>query len=176
MKIVGTELPGVFTLEIEPQLDERGMFARLWCRNELERAGLQTDVAQSSVSFNLRKGTLRGLHFQVPPHDEVKIVRCTRGAIFDVALDLRRSSPTFKRWIALELSADNRRAVYIPSGCAHGFQTLVPETEVFYQISTFYVPEAARGVRWNDPAFGIQWPEDDRIISVRDQSYPDFEQ
>jgi dTDP-4-dehydrorhamnose 3,5-epimerase len=175
MRITATRIGGVFLLDVEPRSDERGSFSRIWCRHEIAEAGLVTDVAQASLSFNIRKGTLRGLHLQAPPHDEVKIVRCTRGAIFDVALDLRPGSPTFKRWVGVELSADNRRAIYIPVGCAHGFQTLLPDTEILYQMSTFHVADAARGVRWNDPAFGIEWPEDDRMISERDRTYPDFE-
>jgi dTDP-4-dehydrorhamnose 3,5-epimerase len=175
MRITPTRVAGVFLLDVEPHVDERGSFSRIWCRREFTGAGLDTEVAQASLSFNVRKGTLRGLHFQAPPHEEVKIVRCTRGAIFDVAVDLRAGSPTFKQWVSVELTADNRRALYIPVGCAHGFQTLLPDTEVLYQMSTFHVPSAARGVRWNDPAFGIHWPDDNRVISERDRSYPDFD-
>jgi dTDP-4-dehydrorhamnose 3,5-epimerase len=169
-----TEVAGVFVIAPEPIIDERGMFARVFCRDELRARKLCSEYAQCSVSYNHRTGTLRGLHFQEAPHAEVKIVRCTRGAILDVVLDLRRGSPTYLRSIARELTAANHLMLYIPEGCAHGFQTLVDESEVFYQISTPYVPESARGVRWDDPAFGIAWPAANRTISKRDASYPDY--
>lgn len=175
MIFVETSVKGAYVIEIEPVHDERGFFARTWCERELAERGLNPVVKQSSVSFNKRRGTLRGMHYQVAPHEETKIVSCPRGAIHDVVLDLRRESPTYKRHVALELSADNRKMVYIPIGCAHGFQTLLDNTEVDYRISTPYVPEAARGVRFDDPAFGIQWPSEPRIVSERDRSYPDFE-
>ncbi len=136
--------------------------------------GLNPRVVQCNVSYNKKKGTLRGMHFQVAPHEEAKLVRCTMGAIYDVIIDLRPTSPTYAKHVAVVLSAQNRRMLFIPEGFAHGFQTLEDHTEVFYQMSEMYVPECARGVRWNDPAFGIQWPDDDRIISERDQRYSDF--
>jgi dTDP-4-dehydrorhamnose 3,5-epimerase len=169
-----TPLGGAFVIEPEPEVDARGLFARTWCRHELERHGLEARVAQCSTSFNTRKGTLRGLHYQSPPLAETKIVRCTRGAIYDVIVDLRPDSPTFTQHFGLALTADDRKALYIPPLVAHGFQTLEDDTEVFYQISEFYSPEHARGVRWDDPAFRIAWPPADRIISERDRTYPDF--
>lgn len=170
-----TTLPGVFL--IEPQLleDERGFFARTWCRQEFLDHGLDARISQCSVSFNKRKGILRGMHYQEIPHAETKVVRCTKGSIYDVALDLRADSSTLGRYIAATLTAQNRTMMYIPEGVAHGFQTLEDDTEVFYQISESYAPEAARGVRWNDPSFGIEWPPDERLISPRDQSYGDFD-
>jgi dTDP-4-dehydrorhamnose 3,5-epimerase len=169
-----TTLGGVFILELEKLSDKRGFFARSWCKRELGERGLNTDLAQCSVSFNHKKGTLRGMHYQVAPHEESKIVRCTKGAIYDVVIDLRAESNTFTQWLALELNAENRRMLYIPYGMAHGFQTLQDDTEVFYQISEYHAPEYARGVRWDDPAFNIQWPPGERILSSRDRSYPDF--
>jgi dTDP-4-dehydrorhamnose 3,5-epimerase len=174
VKFSPTALAGAFIVDIEPAQDERGFFARTWCRCEFEQHGLNADLAQCSVSFNRRRGTLRGMHFQEKPHEETKVVRCTRGAIYDVIVDLRRDSPTFRKWIAVELNADNRRMLYVPAGVAHGFQSLVDDTEVFYQISVPYHPESARGVRCDDPAFGIRWPVAERIISDRDRRYPDF--
>ncbi len=169
-------LKGVFVIDLERHEDERGFFARSWCQREFHANGLNPRLAQCSVSFNEQKGTLRGMHYQTIPHGEAKLVRCTMGGVYDVALDLRRDSPTFKQWIAVDLTAENRRMIYIPEGIAHGFQTLVDHTEVFYQISEFFHPESARGVRWNDPTFGIAWPDvEERIISLRDRSYPDFE-
>jgi dTDP-4-dehydrorhamnose 3,5-epimerase len=166
---------GAFVVEPERLADERGFFARTWCQREFAERGLETRVAQSSVSFNSHAGTLRGLHFQAPPFGEVKLVRCTAGSIFDVIVDLRPDSPTFKRHFSILLSMENRRALYIPKGFAHGFQTLEPDTEVMYQMSEFYRAEFSRGVRWNDPAFGIDWPEAERrIMNERDQNYPDF--
>lgn len=176
MKFRPTTLPGAFVIELEPRRDPRGLFARTWCRRELAQQGLETAVEQCSLSFNPRAGTLRGMHYQAPPHGEVKIVRCTRGALYDVIVDLRPSSPAFRRWFGVELSADNRRMLYIPEGVAHGFLTLVPDTEVSYQMSRVHVPEAARGVRWNDPAFAIDWPAPVECLSERDRSYPDFRQ
>jgi dTDP-4-dehydrorhamnose 3,5-epimerase len=174
MKFAETRLAGVYVIDLERIADERGFFARTWCRKELESHALETDVSQCSVSFNARRGTLRGMHFQADPYAETKIVRCTMGAIRDVVLDLRPGSSSFGQWVGVDLTADNRRMVYVPHGCAHGFQTLVDATEVFYQITPSYVPEAARGVRWNDPGFTIEWPLPDPILSDRDRSYPDF--
>lgn len=154
--------------------DERGFFARTWCRRECAAQGLKGQWVQCSISHNRRKGTLRGMHYQIAPHEEAKLVRCTMGAIFDVIIDLRPDSPTYAHHFSVVLTARNRELLYIPEGFAHGFQTLEDDTEVFYHISEFYAPDYARGVRWNDPAFGIRWPDDDRIISERDQHYPDF--
>jgi len=169
-----TAIPGAFILEPERHEDVRGFFARTWSEDEAKAHGLAPRFAQCSVSYNHRRGTLRGLHYQTPPFQEAKLVRCTMGAIFDVAVDLRRDSPAFKRWVSAMLTAENRRMLYIPEGCAHGLQTLEDNTEVAYQISQVYAPEHARGVRWNDPAFGIEWPPADRIMIERDRDYPDF--
>lgn len=162
-------------IDIERKEDERGYFARTFCVDEFQARGLNARLIQCSVSFNKRRGTLRGMHWQDPPHAECKLVRVTRGSIFDVIIDLREGSPTHKQHVAIELTADNRRQVYVPEGCAHGFQTLEDNTEVFYQMSAAFAPVLGRGVRWNDPAFGIQWPEvPERIINERDAHYPDF--
>jgi dTDP-4-dehydrorhamnose 3,5-epimerase len=174
VKVLDTALEGAKIVEIEPSEDERGFFARTYCSREFEALGLEPCIAQCNVSYNRRRGTLRGMHFQRAPHEEAKLVRCTRGAIHDVIVDLRAGSRSYLRWIALELSADNRRALYVPRGFAHGFQALTDEAEVFYQMSEFYVPGAASGVRWNDPAFGIEWPIRDPILSPRDATYPDY--
>jgi dTDP-4-dehydrorhamnose 3,5-epimerase len=165
---------GVWLVTPELREDSRGFFARTWCEREAHALGLTERWVQSSLSYTTKKGTLRGLHFQHAPHQEVKLVRCTAGAIFDVIVDLRRDSPTFKKHVAVELNAVNRLAVYIPHGCAHGYQTLVDGVEVLYQMSEFYAPEASAGVRWDDPAFGISWPDPNPIISERDRNYPDF--
>ena len=170
-----TEISGAFVVEPEPIPDERGSFARIFDEAEFAEHGLDTAFGQWSVSFNERAGTLRGMHFQREPHAETKLVRCTRGALYDVIVDLRPGSPAFRRWTAVELSADNRCALYIPKGLAHGFQTLVDETEVAYAISEPYDPESADGVRWDDPAFGIDWPAaEERVMSEKDRSWPDF--
>jgi dTDP-4-dehydrorhamnose 3,5-epimerase len=174
MKFVPTPLDDVWIVEMERHEDERGSFARSWCENEFREQGLNPRLVQCSVSFNLRRGTLRGMHYQRAPHAEAKLVRCTRGAAYDVALDLRPGSKTFRQWTAVELTEENGRAVYIPEGCAHGFQTRADRTELFYQMSESHHPESAAGVRWNDPAFGIQWPEENAIISPRDAALPDF--
>jgi dTDP-4-dehydrorhamnose 3,5-epimerase len=170
-----TKLQGVFEIELDLKVDVRGFFARTWCRNEFEDRGLNPRLAQCNLSFNACKGTLRGLHYQAEPHAEAKLVRCTRGAIFDVVVDLRPESPAFKNWIAVVLTASNRHMVYVPERCAHGFLTLEDETEVSYQMSEFYHPESARGVRWDDVAFRIIWPAAAQTISDRDRTYPDFE-
>jgi len=174
--VIFTETPlrGAFVIEPEPIEDSRGLFARTWCRREFAARGLETRIAQCSTSFSKRKGTLRGMHYQVPPAAETKIVRCTRGALYDVIIDLRTESTTFTRHFAMVLAADNRKMLYVPVGFAHGFQTLEDDTEVLYQTSEFYAPDHARGVRWNDPMFGIAWPDDERTILDRDQNYPDF--
>jgi dTDP-4-dehydrorhamnose 3,5-epimerase len=170
--LIESPLPGVWIIDPEPIRDERGLFARTYCRDEFQAKGLSMDVVQCSTSWNARKGTLRGMHYQADPHGESKIVRCTRGAIFDVTLDLRPASPTFRKWFGLELSEENRKGLYLPVGFAHGFQTLADGAEVFYQISRPYVPDAARGVRWDDPAFGIRWPLPVSCISERDGTFP----
>lgn len=170
-----TTIAGVLMIKGDYVADDRGGFARTFCRDEFELQGLECGVAQCSVSINRLSGTLRGMHFQVSPHEETKLVRVTRGAIYDVALDLRRNSATFCRWFAVELSQENRCMLYIPRGCAHGFQTLRDDTEVAYQISTSYVSGAARGVRWDDPAFHIVWPRPVSAIHPRDAAYPDFD-
>ena len=169
-----TALAGAFIIELERRSDDRGYFARTWCQREFEQMGLTTSLVQSSVSYSLRRQTLRGMHWQAPPHGEVKIVRCTRGAIWDVILDLRPESPTHMHHVGVELNADSGRALYIPEGMAHGFVTLVDGTEVFYQMSEFHEPAFARGVRWNDPAFAIEWPVTTPILHPRDAAYPDF--
>jgi len=169
-----TPLSGAWIVALEPHADERGFFARVWCAEEFGARGLETRVAQTSLSLNRRRGTLRGMHWQAAPHEETKVVRCVRGAMFDVIIDLRPASPTYARHFAVELSAENRLALYVPKGFAHGFQTLADDTEVLYQISEFYAPAAGRGARWNDPAFGIRWPIAEPILSARDRDYPDF--
>lgn len=174
MKFSLTPIPGAWIVDIEPRVDERGFFARSWCRDEFARHGLDARLVQCNVSFNRRRHTLRGMHFQCPPYEEPKLVRCTRGRMWDVVVDLRRDSPTYCRWHAVELTADNRRALFVPVGCAHGFLTLEDDTEVLYQMGEAYHPEAARGVRWNDAAFGITWPTDAPLLSDKDASYPDF--
>ena len=172
MKVVETALAGVLVLEIEPIEDERGFFARTWDRAELRSRGLTADLDQVSVAFNRVAGTLRGLHYQAAPHEEAKTVRCTAGAIFDVAVDLREGSPTRHQWVGVELSATNHRSLYVPEGCAHGYLTLTDDAEVQYQISAPYRPDAARGYRWDDPTFAIGWPVDVRCISSRDAALP----
>lgn len=175
MNFQQTKLPGVFEVELERKIDERGFFARSWCQREFEEHGLIPRLVQCSVSFNERKGTLRGIHYQSAPYWETKIVRCTQGAIYDVVVDLRPQSRTFKDWIAVVLNAEKRNMVYVPEGCAHGFLTLEDQTEVFYQTSEFYNAELSRGVRWDDPAFQIAWPGEVEVISDRDRTHPNFE-
>jgi dTDP-4-dehydrorhamnose 3,5-epimerase len=172
MRFIETAIAGAFLVEPEPASDERGFFARTWCRQTFADFGLESELVQCNVSFNRRSGTLRGMHYQIEPYGEVKLVRVTQGAIYDVLVDLRGDSATYKQWAAFELSASNRHALYIPRGIAHGFQTLADESEVFYQMSTVYEPAAARGVRWNDPAFGIAWPVAPQVISTRDAAWP----
>ena len=171
-----TKLSGAFVVEPERLGDERGFFARSWSRREFEGRGLDARLVECDVSFNRRRGTLRGMHYQAAPHGQAKLVRCTRGAIYDVIVDLRPGSETFRHWVGFELSADNGRMLYVPEEFAHGFQTLTDDSEVFYQMSTPYAPESARGVRFDDPAFNIEWPHaDERIIIIaRDREYPDF--
>ena len=170
-----TRIDGVFIVEPERVGDERGFFARTHCRREFVEQGLNPEISQCGISFNAAEGTLRGMHYQADPHGEEKLIRCTQGAIFDVLIDLRADSPTFRKWVATTLSAENRLMFYAPTGIAHGFLTLEPDSEVFYQISEFYHPESARGVRWDDAAFAIEWPGEPVVISERDRTYPDFE-
>jgi len=174
MRFQPLSVEGAFVVELEPINDERGFFARSWAASEFGSRGLDTDLLQVSISYNARAGTVRGMHFQLAPHEETKLVRCTSGAIFDVVVDLRRDSPTFRRFETVNLTAGNRKSLYIPKGCAHGFQTVEDDTEVLYQISAEYAPDVARGVRWNDPAFGIAWPMTPTCISAKDQAFPDF--
>ena len=174
MIFVPTPLPGAFVVEPQRHLDERGYFARTWCRREFESQGLGADLVQCSSSRNSRRGTLRGMHWQAPPHGETKLVRCTRGAIWDAIIDLRPDSPAYCQYFGVELTENSGRALYIPEGFAHGFVTLEDDTEVFYQMSNYYEPSASRGVRWNDPAFGIVWPVADPIMHQRDREYSDF--
>ena len=171
-----TELAGAWVIELDRREDARGFFARTWCEDEFSQHGLDTRVVQCNLSHNERRGTVRGMHYQLPPHAEVKVVRCTRGAVYDVIVDLRRESPTYGRWIGVELSAENGRALYVPEGFAHGYQALENGTETYYQVSTFYAPGAERGLRWDDPALGIDWPlPDEAFLSEKDGTWPDFE-
>jgi len=169
-----TKLQGAYLIALQPIEDERGFFARSWCRQEFADHGLDANLVQCNVSFNKRRGTIRGMHYQLAPSAETKLVRCTRGALYDVAIDLQPESPTFLQWTGVTLTAENRSGFYIPKGFAHGFQTLEDDTEVFYQMSEFYAPASARGLRWNDPLFTIQWPLPITVISAKDQEYPDF--
>jgi dTDP-4-dehydrorhamnose 3,5-epimerase len=171
-----TKLRGAFMIEPEMFEDERGLFGRSFSAKEFEARGIDPRIAECNLSFSKKRHTIRGMHFQSASHAQAKLVRCTKGAIYDVIIDLRPESPTFKQWIAEELSAENRRMLYVPREFAHGFQTLVDDTEVFYQVSEFYAPQAAGGIRWNDSAFAIVWPATDGVtINQRDQTYPDFE-
>jgi dTDP-4-dehydrorhamnose 3,5-epimerase len=172
MRFTQTHIPGVCVLEIEPRRDERGFFGRAWCRRELEEHGLDATVVQANVGVSTRRGTLRGLHYQAAPHQEVKLVRVTRGAAFDVAVDLRPDSPTYRDWFGVELTADNLKMLYVPEGCAHGYLTLADDTELVYQTSAFYEPGAERGAHYADPAFGIEWPAEVEVISERDRTWP----
>jgi len=174
MKISETELAGAYVIELEAVEDERGYFARTYCRKEFTEYGLKTEIAQCSLSYNARRGTLRGMHYQVEPEAETKLVQCMCGSLYDVIIDLRPQSETYCHWFGIELSADKRRLLYIPEGFAHGFQTLEENTTIYYQISAFYDPQFARGVRWNDPAFGIKWPLASPIMSEKDKLLPDY--
>ena len=174
MDLERTPLPGVVVVRPRRLPDERGYFARTWDPEVFRAHGLNPALAQCSTSFSAREGTLRGMHYQAAPHEEAKLVRCTRGAIYDVALDLRPESPAFRHWFGVELTEENGLALYVPEGCAHGFLTRVDASEVLYLISTPYAPHAARGVRWDDPAFGIAWPGEVRVLHERDATYPDF--
>lgn len=174
MEFIETDLRGAFLVKPATFVDERGFFARTWSQREFQDRGLDGSLVECNVSFNIRAGTLRGMHYQGEPHAQVKLVRCTQGSIHDVIIDLRRDSPTFKRWIATRLTAENQQMLYVPGGFAHGFQTLRENTEVLYQMGAYYAPADAHGVRWDDPAFAIEWPDAARIINARDASYPDF--
>jgi len=175
VKVTETKLKGAYVIEVDRIEDERGFFARSWCQKEFAEHGLNPNLVQCNISFNLKKGTLRGMHYQDKPHEEAKLVRCVKGGIYDVIIDLRPDSPSFKDWFSVELNCENRKMIYIPEGMAHGCQTLADNTEVFYQMSEFYYSESARGVRWDDRIFGIDWPEiSQRVISEKDRSYPDF--
>jgi dTDP-4-dehydrorhamnose 3,5-epimerase len=175
MNFIETKLKGAYIIELEPLEDKRGFFARSFCRKEFQEHGLNPCVVQCNISFNKKKGTLRGLHYQIAPHEEAKLMRSISGAIYDVIIDLRSDSLTYCQWFAMELNAKSYNMLYVPEGFAHGFQTLEDNTVVFYQASESYNPEYEKGIRWNDPAFAIKWPEaDQRIISDKDQSHPDF--
>jgi dTDP-4-dehydrorhamnose 3,5-epimerase len=174
MLFLETRLQGAFIIEPERKEDERGFFARVFCVEEFGAHGLETNLVQCSISYNKQMGTLRGMHFQTFPHEEVRLVRCTSGAIYDVMLDLRPDSPTFKQWVAEVLTSENRRMMYVPRGFAHGFLTLENNCEVLYQMSEFYHGENAGGVRWDDPAFGIEWSAPVQLISERDRTFKDF--
>lgn len=171
MRFVATPIEGAVIVELEAIEDERGFFARTYCREEFIAQGLNPDLVQCNISFNKHRGTLRGMHYQQAPYAESKLVRCTQGAIYDVVVDVRPSSMSYKKWFGVELSAVNRRAFYIPEGVAHGFQTLTDNVEVFYQMGSSYRPEAARGLRWNDPAFAIDWPLDSPVMNEKDKNY-----
>lgn len=175
MKFTPAPLSGAFVIDLEKIEDNRGFFARSWCMREFETHGLNPRLVQCDISFNSKKGTLRGMHYQVKPFEEAKLVRCTMGSIYDVIVDIRPDSPAFGRYFAVVLSSQNRRMLYVPEGFAHGFLTLSDRTEVFYQMSEFYSPDHARGFRWNDPLFAIEWPTEVLILSDRDRDYPDFE-
>jgi dTDP-4-dehydrorhamnose 3,5-epimerase len=175
MVFTATRLSGVVIVDCDVFADARGLFARAWMPDEFRANGLDTRIAQCSLSFNRKRGTIRGMHYQVAPFEEIKLVRTTRGAVFDVAVDLRRDSPTFRQWVGVELSADNRRMLYIPEGFAHGYQTLTDDAELLYFVSTEYSAEHQRGVRWDDPAFGVDWPlGQPTVIHDRDKRYADF--
>jgi dTDP-4-dehydrorhamnose 3,5-epimerase len=172
MRFTETPLAGAHLVEVDQRGDARGFFGRAWCKKEFEAHGLIGEIAQANIGFSLTRGTLRGLHYQVPPYEEVKLVRCTIGTIYDVIVDLRRDSPTYRRWFGIELTAQDRRMLYVPRGCAHGYQTLADDCEVFYLTSQFYAPQYARGVRYDDPAFGIVWPTVVGAISDADRAWP----
>ena len=170
-----TKLKGAFVIEIEKREDERGFFARAWCKREFEDHGLNAQLVQANIAFSRKKGTLRGMHYQAPPYEEAKLIRCIKGGVFDVIIDIRPDSPQYKEWFGLQLTSDNYKMLYVPEGFAHGYQTLDDNTEVFYPASQFYSPESERGVRWDDPAFGIEWPETDNLVmSEKDKTWPDY--
>ncbi len=169
-----TNLKGAFIIEIEKKVDNRGFFARTWCRKEFEAYDLNLQLFQANVSFSKRKGTLRGMHYQVAPYEESKLVRCTSGAIFDVIIDLRPDSPTYRQWLGMELTSENYKMLFVPKNFAHGFQTLKDNTEIIYQVSQFYSPESERGIRYNDPTFGIKWPIDAQVVSDKDKNCSNY--
>jgi len=172
MKFIETELKGAYIIELEPIEDERGFFARTFCQEEFKKAGIEFTIVQCNISYNKKKGTIRGMHYQDLPYPEAKIVSCIKGKIYDVVIDLRPHSPTFGKWISVELDDKNFRMLYVPKFFAHGFQTLEDDTIVFYQMSEFYHPECARGIRWNDPFFNIKWPLEPTVISEKDKNWP----
>ena len=175
MIFTALELAGVYLIDVEPHIDDRGSYARSWSAREFQMHGLNHQVVECGISQNPRRGTMRGLHLQAAPHGQAKLVRCSRGAIYDVVIDVRAESPTYCRWIAVDLSAERGSLLYIPEGCAHGFQTLADGTEVLYQMSAYHHPEAELGIRWNDPCFAIPWPVADVLISPKDRSHRDFQ-
>ena len=175
MKFLETPIKGAHLIEFEPDADQRGFFARTWSHKDFDARGLNANVAESSLSFNRLRGTLRGLHYQVAPHEETKFIMCVRGAVYDVIVDLRKDSSTYLKWFGAELSIENRQMLYVPAGVAHGFITLQDSSYLHYQISGGYHASAARGVRWNDPAFGIDWPLQPKVIAERDRDYEDFQ-
>jgi dTDP-4-dehydrorhamnose 3,5-epimerase len=171
-----TELQGAYVIDIEPIRDNRGFFSRMWCQKEFGQRGLVKEFVQANITFSPGRGTIRGFHYQTAPHKEIKLVRCVRGAIYDVIIDLRPESLTYGQWLAVDLTADNRRMIYIPEGFAHGYQTTVDDTEVFYQVAQFYAPEHERGIRWDDPAIGVPWPITDEVtLSAKDKRWSDFQ-
>jgi dTDP-4-dehydrorhamnose 3,5-epimerase len=174
MTFIETKLNGAYVIEIQKLEDTRGFFARTWCKNEFERHSLISHLMQANISFSKKKGTLRGMHYQIAPNQESKLVRCTKGAIYDVIIDLRPNSLTYKQWLGTELTAENYKMLYVPESFAHGFQTLENDTEVIYQVSQFYAPQSERGVRYNDPAFGIKWPVDVQVITDKDNNWADY--
>lgn len=169
-----TPIASAYLIDVEKRADDRGFFGRAWCSREFGERGMATSFVQGNIGASHKKGTLRGMHYQVAPHEEAKLVRCTRGAVWDVLLDVRADSPTFGQSFGVELSADTHRMLYIPPGCAHGYQALTDDVEVFYLVSAFYTPEAERGIRFDDPAFGIEWPLPVTVISEKDRTWPDF--
>jgi len=175
MEFTETKIAGVVVIDIKRIEDDRGFFGRSWCIDELTKAGLDPTLKQVNIGFSPKAGTMRGMHLQTAPHAEIKIVRCTLGAVYDVALDLRPESPTFRQWYGLELTAENRRSLYIPEGCAHGYLTLTEDSEIYYFTSKAYAPDHATGYRYDDPAFGIEWPHSIEVISDADKGWPDFE-
>jgi dTDP-4-dehydrorhamnose 3,5-epimerase len=175
MIFTATKLGNAYVIELEKKYDIRGFFARIWCQKEFAAHDLISHLVQVNISYNKKMGTLRGMHYQMEPFQESKLVRCTRGAIYDVIIDLRENSPTYQQWLGIELTADNYKMLYVPEGFAHGFETLEDNTEVSYQVSEFYAPQSEGGVRYNDPTFGIVWPLDAQVISDKDRNWPDYQ-
>jgi dTDP-4-dehydrorhamnose 3,5-epimerase len=174
VRFTPTKISGTYIIDIIRLEDNRGFFGRTWCQREFDEHELNSQFVQCNISFNIKCGTIRGMHYQIHPFEEAKLVRCTMGAIYDVIIDLRPHSPTYKNWLAIEMTAESRRALYIPEGTAHGFQTLTDNAEVFYQMSEFHQPDAGRGIRWNDPEFNIDWPINKIVISEKDSGYPNW--